>query len=30
MDPVVYIYVVEVELIDGSLKLYKGDVTLVR
>lgn len=30
MDPGVYIYVVEVELIDGSVKLYKGDVTVTR
>ncbi|MBK7342024.1 MAG: gliding motility-associated C-terminal domain-containing protein [Saprospiraceae bacterium] len=30
MDPGVYIYVVEVELIDGSVRLYKGDVTLTR
>ncbi len=30
MDPGVYIYVVEVELIDGSVRLYKGDVTVVR
>ncbi len=30
MDPGVYIYVVEVEIIDGSVKLYKGDVTLTR
>ncbi len=30
MDPGVYIYVVEVELIDGTFRLYKGDVTLTR
>ncbi|MCF8239598.1 MAG: gliding motility-associated C-terminal domain-containing protein [Saprospiraceae bacterium] len=30
MDPGVYIYVVEVELIDGTVRLYKGDVTLTR
>jgi gliding motility-associated-like protein len=30
MDPGVYVYVVEVELTDGSVRLYKGDVTLVR
>ncbi|MCF8239394.1 MAG: gliding motility-associated C-terminal domain-containing protein [Saprospiraceae bacterium] len=30
MDPGVYIYVVEVELIDGAVRLYKGDVTLTR
>ena len=30
MDPGVYVYVVEVELLDGSIKLFKGDVTLVR
>ncbi|HRW76821.1 MAG TPA: gliding motility-associated C-terminal domain-containing protein, partial [Saprospiraceae bacterium] len=30
MDPGVYVYVVEVELVDGSVRLFKGDVTLVR
>ena len=30
MDPGVYIYVVEVELVDGTVRLYKGDVTLTR
>ncbi len=30
MDPGVYVYVVEVELLDGSIRLFKGDVTLVR
>jgi gliding motility-associated-like protein len=30
MDPGVYVYVVEVELVDGSVRLYKGDVTLVK
>ncbi len=30
MDPGVYIYVVEVELVDGSVQLFKGDVTVVR
>lgn len=30
MDPGVYVYVIEVELIDGSTRIYKGDVTLVR
>ncbi len=30
MDPGVYVYVAEVELADGSTRLYKGDVTLVR
>lgn len=30
MDPGVYVYAVEVELTDGSVRLYKGDVTLVR
>ncbi|MCF8237425.1 MAG: gliding motility-associated C-terminal domain-containing protein [Saprospiraceae bacterium] len=30
MDPGVYICVVEVELIDGAVRLYKGDVTLTR
>ncbi|MCF8239596.1 MAG: gliding motility-associated C-terminal domain-containing protein [Saprospiraceae bacterium] len=30
MDPGVYIYVVEVELVNGEVRLYKGDVTVVR
>ncbi|MCB9313341.1 MAG: gliding motility-associated C-terminal domain-containing protein [Lewinellaceae bacterium] len=30
MDPGVYVYVVEVELVDGSVRLFKGDVTVVR
>jgi hypothetical protein len=30
MDPGVYVYVVEVEMIDGSVRLYKGDVMLVK
>ena len=30
MDPGVYVYVVEVVLSDGSTKVFKGDVTLVR
>lgn len=30
MDPGVYIYVFEVELVDGTLRQYKGDVTVVR
>jgi gliding motility-associated-like protein len=30
LDPGVYIYVVETVLLDGSLRLYKGDVTLLR
>ena len=30
MDPGVYVYVVEVELLNGEVRLYKGDVTLVR
>ncbi|MCB9313343.1 MAG: gliding motility-associated C-terminal domain-containing protein [Lewinellaceae bacterium] len=30
MDPGVYIYVVEVELVNGEVQLYKGDVTVVR
>jgi len=30
MDPGVYVYVVEVELINGTVRLYKGDVQLVR
>ncbi|MCF8239396.1 MAG: gliding motility-associated C-terminal domain-containing protein [Saprospiraceae bacterium] len=30
MDPGVYVYVVEVELVDGQVRLYKGDVTLSR
>jgi len=28
MDPGVYIYVTEVEMTDGSIRLFKGDVTL--
>lgn len=30
MDPGVYVWVVEVEHLDGRVQLYKGDVTLVR
>jgi len=30
MDPGVYIWVVEVEMFDGRIQLFKGDVTLVR
>ncbi|MCF8239400.1 MAG: gliding motility-associated C-terminal domain-containing protein [Saprospiraceae bacterium] len=30
MDPGVYVYVVEVELVDGKVRLYKGDVTITR
>ncbi len=30
MDPGVFVYVVEVELVDGQVRLYKGDVTLSR
>ncbi|MBK7344289.1 MAG: gliding motility-associated C-terminal domain-containing protein [Saprospiraceae bacterium] len=30
MDPGVYVYVVEVELVNGEVRLYKGDVTLTR
>lgn len=30
MDPGVYVYVIEAEWPDGSLRLFKGDVTLVR
>jgi gliding motility-associated-like protein len=30
MNPAVFVYVAEVEFIDGSVKLYKGDVTLMR
>jgi gliding motility-associated-like protein len=30
MDPGVYVYVAEVELDDGRLRLYKGDITLLR
>ncbi|MCF8239395.1 MAG: gliding motility-associated C-terminal domain-containing protein [Saprospiraceae bacterium] len=30
MDPGVYVYVVEVELVDGQIRLFKGDVTVVR
>jgi gliding motility-associated-like protein len=30
MDPGIYVYVVEVELTDGSTQVYKGDVTLIK
>jgi gliding motility-associated-like protein len=30
LDPGVYVYVVELELANGSTRLYKGDVTLLR
>ncbi len=30
MNPAVYIYFTEVEFIDGQVKIFKGDVTLVR
>lgn len=30
MDPGVYVYVIEAEWPDGSLRLFKGDLTLVR
>ncbi len=30
MDPGVYVYVIELELSDGSVRVYKGDVTVVR
>ncbi len=30
LNPGVYIYVVEIELLSGEVKLYKGDVTLLR
>lgn len=30
LNPAVFVYVAEIELIDGRLLLYKGDVTLVR
>lgn len=30
MDPAVFVYTAEVEFADGSTRLYKGDVTLVR
>ncbi len=30
MNPQVFVYFAEVELIDGSIQLYKGDVTLIR
>lgn len=29
MDPAVFVYYAEIELIDGRKLLYKGDVTLV-
>jgi gliding motility-associated-like protein len=30
MNPAVYVYFVEVEFIDGTVEIFKGDVTLVR
>ncbi|MEO1713345.1 MAG: gliding motility-associated C-terminal domain-containing protein, partial [Bacteroidota bacterium] len=30
LDPGVFVYWAEIELINGDTKLYKGDVTLVR
>jgi gliding motility-associated-like protein len=30
MNPAVYVYFAEVEFIDGSVEIFKGDVTLVR
>lgn len=30
MDPGVYVYTAELEFVDGSIRQYKGDVTLVR
>lgn len=30
LDPAVFVYMAEIELIDGRVILYKGDVTLVR
>jgi gliding motility-associated-like protein len=30
MDPGVYVYTIELELVDGSTRLYKGDVQLTR
>jgi gliding motility-associated-like protein len=30
LNPAVFVYVAEIELIDGRLLLYKGDVTLVK
>lgn len=30
MDPAVFVYFIEVEFKDGSVKIFKGDVTLVR
>lgn len=30
MDPGVYVYVVEVELYNGKIEIYKGDVTIVK
>jgi gliding motility-associated-like protein len=30
MDPAVFVYYAEIQLIDGRVLLYKGDVTLVR
>jgi hypothetical protein len=30
MNPAVFAYFAEIEMIDGSVVLYEGDVTLVR
>lgn len=30
MDPGVYVYTAEVRMTDGSVRLYKGDITLIR
>jgi hypothetical protein len=30
MDPAVFVYLVEVEFLDGIRLLYRGDVTLLR
>ncbi|MCF8239451.1 MAG: gliding motility-associated C-terminal domain-containing protein, partial [Saprospiraceae bacterium] len=30
MDPGVYVYVIKIELADGSQRYYKGDVTIIR
>jgi hypothetical protein len=30
MNPAVFVYLAEIEFLDGEVVLYKGDVTLVR
>ncbi|RMF32633.1 MAG: gliding motility-associated C-terminal domain-containing protein [Bacteroidetes bacterium] len=30
MNPAVFVYFAEIEMIDGSIRLFEGDVTLIR